>query len=341
MGQVLVTGAGGFVGWHMVKYLLDKGYKVVATDLKKPADPLYQQTKFVESDVTDQASLMRDEFCRAILFCSKVFHIAGLFSYGASTDKLFEVNVQGTRNLYEALHSVHNRPRVVVWGAGGVYGDFDQYQLPVKEKDLETGDRARTDNPYLLSKFYEERCAFDWGMEYQIPTTVIRPTAIYGPRSRYGLAVAILLMGRGKLLPSIIGDGKNHCGLVHVRDIAGMAEFLANHPDAAWKVFNATDDTLYKSTDITGHLAKSFGIPFFAFLKTPGWLVRYLGSLAARAAKRHSFPAPVDEELIHLTTVNSWLSNEKLKGLGYVFQYPDSLVGLTETIKWYRKEGWI
>lgn len=339
--QALVTGAGGFVGWHMVKYLLDKGYEVVATDLKKSADPLYQQTKFVESDVTDQASLMRDEFCNAIFNCDKVFHIAGLFNYGAAADKLFEVNVQGTRNLYEALNSVHNRPRVVVWGAGGVYGDFDQYQLPVKEENLKESDPARTDNSYLLSKFYEERCAFDWGIQYQIPTTVIRPTAIYGPRSRYGLALSILLMGHGKLLPSVIGNGKNRCGLVHVRDIVGMAEFLANHPNAAWEAFNATDNTLHNVTEITRHLARSFDIPFFSFLKTPEWLVRYLGKLAAKSARRFGLAPPVDEELIRLITVNSWLSNEKLKKLGYQFQYPDSKIGLTETIEWYKKEGWV
>ncbi len=334
----LVTGAGGFTGWHMTKFLLDKGCNVIATDLKKPTDPLYESTRFVEVNLTDEGVVNGWEFISLLMECDVVYHIAGLFNYAAPLSQLFKVNVDGTLNLLKAIvKHTYRRCRAVVWGAAGVYGDFKHIKnLPAKETDP-----PNTDNPYLLSKLYEERLVVDFGREHTLDVTVIRPSAIYGPRSRYGMALSILLIGQGKLPPFILGSGKNRCGLVHVQDIVEAAEYLVFHPKAAGEVFNVTDDSKYVVKEITRHLAQSFGIPFIPWVKMPPALVRWLAKSSREKALKLGAPAPFDEELVKLITVNSWISNEKLKRFGYQLKYPDTLEGLSETISWYKKERWV
>jgi UDP-glucose 4-epimerase len=155
------------------------------------------------------------------------------------------------------------------------------------------------------------------------------------------MAFSILLIGQGKLPPFILGNGKNRGGLVHVEDIVGAAEYLARHPDAAGEIFNVTDDTLYTVGEITRCLARALKIPFISFIHLPERVVLFIANRAAKNAKKFGLPPPVDRELINLITANSWISNEKLKTFGYQLKYPDTKIGLAETIEWYRKEGLI
>ena len=334
----LLTGAGGLTGWHATKHFLDTGCNVIATDVKRPSDPIYERTRFFEIDLTNEAAVNSWEFKKALMDCDAVYHIAGLFNYAAPLSQLFKVNVGGTRNLLRAIAMhTYRRCRIIIWGAAGIYGDFKHIgNRPATEEDL-----PKTDNPYLLSKLHEEQLALDFRREYNLNVTVIRPSAIYGPRSVYGMALSILLIGQGKLPPFILGNGKNRGGLVHVEDIVGAAEYLAFHPDAAGEVFNVTDDSLYTVGEITGCMANALGIPFLRFVHLPKRVVLFIAERAARNAKKFGLHPPVDRELRILITANSWISNAKLKKFGYKLKYPNTRIGLSETVEWYRKEGLI
>lgn len=316
----LVTGAGGFNGWHMVKLLLEKDYNVITTDINELYDPLYQNTEFIKVALTQKVQTNNPEFLDILRRVDYIFHIAGLFKYSASAYDLYNINVSGTRNLFEAITLSKNQPRVIIWGAGGIFGSFDHIPLPATE-DMP----PKTDNSYLLSKLEQERVALYEGSLRSIPVTVIRLSGIYGPRANYGVALSIINVLKTKLA-FVIGDGKNKASLVHVTDVVRAAEFLAQKKEAINEIYHVTDDTLYSTEEMTKHLAHICEAKFIP-IKIPLSIARHISVLAK-----------IDRDLIHIATVNAWFSNEKIKKLGFQFQYPDSKVGIKETVEWYKAQ---
>ncbi len=316
----LVTGATGFTGRHMVDLLLEKGYEVIATDLKNPNNPVFIKSgvRFIPADLTNFRDLERGGFFEAVRRVDCVFHIAGIFDHSASLSKLMEVNIWGTKNLLRILERSTKKPRVIVWGGAGIFGDFKHIPLPATENMP-----PKTNNPYFLSKWLEEREAFECGRLYDLPVTVIRPSGVYGPHSIYGMAFSITTMLKSKLAV-VIGNGKNIGALVHVRDVVRAAEFLAQKNEAAGETYHVTDDTPYSTKEIAQCLAKLCEARCLP-IKVPLWLALLIAPLSK-----------IHREIVRMTVIDTWLSNEKIKKLGFEFEYPDSRIGLAETVAWYK-----
>src|SRR5579883_2784740 len=97
---VLVTGASGFVGWHVARLLIERGYSVRA--LVRP------QSKVVGLDVETVAGDLRDpdSLTRAVQGCALVFHVAADYRLWAKhPEELYRSNVEGTRHLLEAARN--------------------------------------------------------------------------------------------------------------------------------------------------------------------------------------------------------------------------------------------
>src|SRR3984885_1341740 len=99
MKPALVTGASGFLGWHVARVLLERGYSVRA--LVRPGSHVDElDVEPVTGDLRDAASL-----ARAASGCGLVFHVAADYRLWAKDPReLYRSNVDGTRNLLEAAH---------------------------------------------------------------------------------------------------------------------------------------------------------------------------------------------------------------------------------------------
>jgi GDP-4-dehydro-6-deoxy-D-mannose reductase len=150
--RVLVTGATGFVGTRLTRYLRECGDEVAGTFVGGvPADPTFDP---FEADIVDGAALsrvIREWEPEAII------HLAGLSHVGSSWEQVsdyFQVNVLGTRMLLEAAGST----RVVLASSAEVYGLVPGREQPIRE------DRALDPrNPYAMSKAAAELLAIDAG----------------------------------------------------------------------------------------------------------------------------------------------------------------------------------
>jgi nucleoside-diphosphate-sugar epimerase len=340
----LVTGACGFMGTHMVEVLAEAGHRVRATDLESalqeddrargrfPSVLRRLGVEAVPSDMTRPETL-----AAAVKGVDYVFHIAAIFSYSAPRDLLFRVNVEGTRALCEHLTREPSLKRLVVWGAGGVYGYPSPSMLPLRE-DLP----ANPPNNYLASKAEQERLVMEYGRTRGLPYAILRPTTVYGPRAVYGGGQIFSNISKMK----IVAAPRNftfRVPLVHVRDVCRAALHLATHGDAG--VYNVNDDSQWTTVEFMRYLARLFDKPFLPLPPVPPALFRQALLTAARAEKlvsrlvsKHA-PA-LEEDSVQYLGRDFTYSNDKLKATGYRFQYPDPAVGLRETYDWYRTQGW-
>lgn len=336
----LVTGACGFVGSHMVDLLVEKGFRVRAMDLpgadKKWIEGHLKSGKaeFVAVDLTQ-----KDTLKPAVKGVDYVFHPASLFDYAASWEALEKVNVQGARNLCEALLEEGKLKRMVHWSTAGVYGVPDPSRQPTKEDD----PKGINCNLYEKSKWLQEQLVLELYQKQKLPCTVIRPAPIYGPRSVYGVAGIVFLIARGQL-SSVATTARGRTPFSHVKDICGAAFYLSQKNEAEGQAYNVADDTEMTMYQFAHFIASVVGADMMD-VPVPLSHVIFWVTLAAkwsawRAAKTKTRPK-IELETVNYIARSYWFSNEKLKSTGYVLKYPEARVGFMETIEWYRKEGFL
>lgn len=182
MKRVLVTGADGFIGSHLVENLLEEGYEVKAFTWYNsfntwgwldslPKEKLDQIEIFC-GDVRDPNGVRE-----AVRGVDAVFHLAALiaipFSYH-SPDSYVDTNIKGTLNVLQAAREL-GTARVLVTSTSEVYGTA-QY-VPIDEKHPFQGQ-----SPYSATKIGADRLAESFYRSFQLPVSIVRPFNTYGPR---------------------------------------------------------------------------------------------------------------------------------------------------------------
>lgn len=342
----LVTGACGFIGTHMVEVLHEGGQRVRGTDLPEAysADDRIRGrfpsvlkdlgVDFVPSDMTRPETL-----AKALEGVDYVFHIAAVFSYTAPWETLKRVNVDGTRELCNRILQTPGIQKLVLWGAGGVYGFPPAEFLPVREEDPKSPP-----NPYLKSKHEQEQLVMAMGRTRGLRYSIVRPTGVYGPRCVYGMGQVMLPLIRNRLV-AVPRNFSTHVPLVHVRDVCQAALFLARCKEADGEAYNLNDDTRMTVVEFMRTLAELQGKPFVRLPPVPiGPLKAFLlgaAFLEGKLARHVTRTSPkLEPDTIRFLGRPIAYSNRKLKDLGYRFRYPDARTGLGETIAWYRQAGW-
>ncbi|MGP0072410.1 MAG: SDR family NAD(P)-dependent oxidoreductase [Bryobacteraceae bacterium] len=179
--NVVVTGAGGFIGSHLVERLLALGANVTAfvryNSRNDPGflDLLAPHTKhirIVSGDIRDPEAVRE-----ALEGAGAVFHLAALtgipYSY-VHPIEVFEVNVHGTLNVLVGARDA-GLERVVITSTSEVYGSA--LYVPIDEKHPK-----QPQSPYSASKIASDAAALSFHAGFQLPVTVVRPFNTYGPR---------------------------------------------------------------------------------------------------------------------------------------------------------------
>ena len=361
----LVTGAAGFSGSYVVRELLARGERVIATDLASAwsSDETrrvlasigvaieHPALEIVAADLLDPASLA-PLFARPI---TRVFHTASLYDYSAPLDRLRRINVDGTRNLLEAAART-NLERFVHWSTCGVFGKpytaaaGAKTNLPFSEASPSPrSSEAETElvNAYSVSKWEQEKMVWQWHRERGLPVTVVRPAPIYGPGSSYGHGGIILAVAQG-ILPVLPSDAKNYVTTsVHVADVARFACHAIELEDTLGEDYNIVDDSIVSYHEFLHYIALLTGrrlrdLPlirldhvrpaFEAAAHAWRWLELRLGTPRPRAFEVQS--------AVYMSS-SYWLSNRKSLATGFRYRYADVREGLKDTVAWMREQGWL
>ena len=180
--NVLVTGADGFIGSHLLEELVLKGYSVRAFTLYNSLNSwgwLDELPKNIMNSVEVFAGDIRDPngVREAMRGVDAVFHLAALiaipFSYH-SPDSYVDTNIKGTLNVLQAARDL-GTSRVLVTSTSEVYGTA-QY-VPIDEKHPFQGQ-----SPYSATKIGADRLAESFYRSFGLPVTIVRPFNTYGPR---------------------------------------------------------------------------------------------------------------------------------------------------------------
>jgi len=182
MKKVLVTGADGFIGSHLVECLLEKGYGVRAFVYYNsfgnwgwldtlPKEKL-KDIEIFAGDIRDPNGVRT-----AMKGAAQVFHLAALiaipFSYHSS-DSYVDTNIKGTLNVLQAARELETE-KVMVTSTSEVYGTA-QY-VPIDEKHPFQGQ-----SPYAATKIGADRLAESFYRSFGLPVSIVRPFNTYGPR---------------------------------------------------------------------------------------------------------------------------------------------------------------
>lgn len=194
MKKVLVTGADGFIGSHLVELLLEKGFSVKAFVyynsfnnwgwLDTLQEEKLSQIEIFSGDIRDPNGVYE-----ALEGVDVVYHLAALiaipFSYH-SPDSYVDTNIKGTLNVLQAARK-RELERVLVTSTSEVYGTA-QY-VPIDEKHPFQGQ-----SPYSATKIGADRLAESFYRSFDLPVTIVRPFNTFGPRQSARAVIPTIIM---------------------------------------------------------------------------------------------------------------------------------------------------
>ena len=225
---VLVTGACGFIGSHLVEHLLDEGFNVKALVLYNPLnswgrldDLPKEKLKSVEVFLGDVRDL--DSLKPAFKKVDMALHLAALigipYSYHSPTAYL-NTNIKGTLNILQ-LSREFNLERTVITSSSEVYGSA--LYVPMDEKHP-----LQAQSPYAASKIAADKLAESFYLSFQTPMTIIRPFNTYGPRQSARAVIPTIISQILSDVPHInLGNKHPTRDLNYVEDICrGFIEII-------------------------------------------------------------------------------------------------------------------
>jgi NAD dependent epimerase/dehydratase len=182
MSKILVTGADGFIGSHLVELLITQGHEVKAFCLYNSNGSWGWLDTLPESRKAQIEVVMgdiRDPLCvrEAMRGCEQVFHLAALiaipYSYVAPASYV-DTNIHGTLNVVQAARDLGVK-RVVHTSTSETYGSA-QF-VPITEDHPLVGQ-----SPYAATKIAADQLALSYWRSFETPVAVLRPFNTYGPR---------------------------------------------------------------------------------------------------------------------------------------------------------------
>lgn len=311
--KVLVTGADGFIGSHLVEALLNQGYKVKAFCYYNSFNSwgwIDTFPKAVKGNIEIFTGDIRDPYCvkDSMKGIDIVYHLAALiaipFSY-YSPDSYVDTNIKGTLNILQAAKELGTK-RVLVTSTSEVYGTAEY--VPIDENH-----KRQPQSPYSATKIAADCMAESFYRSFNLPVTIVRPFNTFGPRQSARAVIPTIITQLLDGITSIkLGDTTPTRDMVYVKDtVNGFIEIAKADSLIGHDVNIATNSEIS-----VGDIANK--------------LIGYINSNAVLETDERRI-RPEKSEVFRLFGDNSKILSHTAWKQQYTFDE-----ALSETIEWFR-----
>lgn len=340
MAKVLVSGASGFIGYHLTKLLVDRGSEVTCL-VRRTSD--VDRIKrlgvdLVYGDVTDPASLRE-----AVVGKSVVYHLAGLLKAFRRED-LFRVNEEGVRNMAAACAELADPPVFVIGSSLAAAG-------PARKGGLRTEEDApKPVSNYGRSKRAGELAAGEFSD--RVPITIVRPPIVFGEGDR--ACLGMFLSVKRCRLHLIPGRRRRKYSFIHAADLAELLILAAERGSRlapAARPDDGSGSDGYYFADSGEHptyrelgqlirnalgygriLSVSCGLPML-------WLVFTVSELAGRL---RGTPGYMSIDKAREASTGPWACSAQKAADELGFSVAKPLAErFGQTVEWYRNQNWL
>lgn len=325
--RVLVTGASGFTGSHLARFLVQAGHGVRVLVRSSSRRDLLQglDAEYVEGDFADGDGLRR-----AVHGMERVYHLAAVYREARLPDRVyFDINVEGTRRLAEVTLAEGNIP-FIYCSTCGVHGEIAH----------PPADETAPYNPgdvYQATKVEAEKLLFQMHQQQGLPVVILRPVGIYGPGDRRFLK---LFRGVARRHFPMIGKGDVFYHLTHVDDVVSGFACASEQPAAFGNAFILAGARYTTIKELIDLIAREAGV-------APPWLRLPAAPMLAAAAACETLCRPLGiEPPLYRRRLDFFLKHRafKIDKAREVLGWEPRIAledGIRETLAYYRGQGWL
>lgn len=320
---VLVTGATGFLGEHLCRELVERGYKVRGLARSRSALLVELGVEMLRGDVQSGP-----ELSQALAGVSAVFHLAGAVSRDLDdAQRLMRLHVDGTRRVLQEMQKAGVLRMVLASTSGTIGVSKDEVIL---DESAPYAEQLVSGWPYYASKIYQERLAFDLGPKLGLEVVAVNPSLLLGWGDRRLSStgdVRKFIKGQVPILPE---GGIN---FVDARDVAvATANALAQGRAGERYLMGGPNWTMKEFFEKLGRIAEVSP----PRIKAPAKLMRWGASVVEELYRHRGKEPPVDRISVEMAEHYWWIDSSKAEAeLG--FSSRDPLLTLHDTVAYLRQ----
>jgi nucleoside-diphosphate-sugar epimerase len=307
-GITLVTGAAGFMGSHLVEYLVSLGVRVRATARPRKDTSFFDNlgVEYIPADLT------RPETLPLLLEggVDRIFHLGAICNFSTPYEQLYPTNVAGVDHFTKLAHKA-GVLRYIHVGSSSVYGPYRG--VPFREDGPRNPQdhygRSKRDGEDIIWKRISEG----------FPAVITRPCTVYGPRCNDGAGKAF---SRPTSITAIPGNGLQRLSNIRAEDVAASVEHLSHIDAAIGQAYNIAEDTNPTLEEALTLAAEIFGTKP-PTLHLPLWLLKIVARIDGRLSARKGQIPDLEYDAVRYLYDDYIVDNTKLKATGYKLRYPD------------------
>lgn len=327
--KALITGATGFIGSHLAERLAAEGVeiRILLRETSNRQWIEHLDAELVIGSLSDSESLRT-----AVADVDYVYHIAGVV---ASKDRqgFYRGNVDATRNILQAISDVNpGLQRFLHSSSLAAVGPASDPESLVDESTP-----LRPITTYGESKAEAERVVAEFAE--RIPTTIVRPPAVYGPRD-VGIYTFFQVAARG--IAPLIGSDRKLVSLVHVDDLVTGIIAAATSERSVGETYFISSEELYDWRQVGNVTAQVLGRKRPRYLSIPHPVVHAVAALSGSLGRFRKSPPILDREKGRDITQPYWICSVEKARRDLSYRQEMSIEeGVRQTVEWYRERKWL